>query len=249
VSTQYDATTYTHTRAADTSSTYSVPTEASGYASVASAYKVIDDDATINKSSSLTINATTPSFGDATDDFAYDSTTHTLTCWGTVFVDGPVSTNIPISYVGNGLLVANGNISFLADFKPLNGLQPGLAGKNGDTLYDNQSFNGDETMGFISPYKITLDNGGGNPGQDPETPPSHAGAFYCMNPDGNDPNYGLIEMGTKTAVVGSVIARGIDFLANNNQHLRTSANLGQCVDDQMPGYGQMVTSFGTWSRR
>ena len=70
-----------------------------------------------------------------------------------------------------------------------------------------------------------------------------------MNPNGNDPNLGIIQLGTKTAVVGCVIARGIDFIANNNQHLRTSANLGQCVSTQMPGYGQMVQSFGTWSRQ
>jgi hypothetical protein len=49
--------------------------------------------------------------------------------------------------------------------------------------------------------------------------------------------------------VGAVIARGIDFIANNNQHLRTSANLGQCVSHSMPGFGQMVQSFGTWSRQ
>jgi hypothetical protein len=241
VSTPGDTTTYAHTPAAGAVSTYA------GYSR---AYKVIDSDNVINKSSGgLTINSGTTSFGWATDDFAYDAGTRTLTCWGTVFIDGPLTTNIPITYVGNGVIVANGKISLLADFKPLHGLAPGLGGKNGDVTYDNQSFNKDETLGIVSPDWILLDNGGGNPGSDPTTPPSHAGAFYCVNPNGDDPNLGMIQLGTKVAVVGCVIARGIDFLQNNNQHLRTSANLGQCVSPQMPGYDQWVQSLGAWSRQ
>ena len=241
VTTAGNTTTYAHTRAPGTLSTYS------GYVG---AYKVIDNDGAINKSSSgLVINSSTASFGTANDDFAYNATTRTLTCWGTVFIDGPLTTNIPITYVGNGILLANGTISLLADFVPLNGLAPGLGGNDGNIMYNNQSFNKDQTLGIVSPDKIICDNGGGNPGNSPDTPPSHAAAFYCMNPNGNDPNLGIIQLGTKTAVVGCVIARGIDFIANNNQHLRTSANLGQCVSTQMPGYGQMVQSFGTWSRQ
>lgn len=235
-----DTTGYSHARP---------PGAVSTYPGATGAYKVIDNDSTINKSSSLTIDATTASFGTANDDFAYDNTTHTLTCWGTVFIDGPFTSTIPLKYVGNGILLANGPISLLADFVPLHGLAPGLGGNNGDTMYNQQSFNKDETLGIVSPDRIILDNGGGNPGNDPETPPSHAAAFYCVNPNANDPALGMIQVGTKTAVVGCVIARGIDFLANNNQHLRTSANLGQCVSRQMPGYGQMVQSFGTWSRQ
>jgi hypothetical protein len=242
VSTKGDTATYTSTRAPGAVSTYS------GYPG---AYKVIDNDGVINKSSGLTINSSTTSFGTATDDFAWDASSKTLTCWGAVFIDGPFTTgaSFPIKYVGNGIIVANGTISLLGDFVPLNGLAPGFGGNNGDIMYANQSFNPNQTLGIVSPDKIICDSGGGNPGNDPTTPPSHAGAFYCVNPNGNDPNLGLIQMGTKTAVVGSVIARGIDFIANNNQHLRTSANLGQCVSGHMPGYNQMVQSFGTWSRQ
>ncbi len=240
-----DTASYAHTRAPGAVSTYS---------GAAGAYKVIDNDGTINKSGGLTIDASTASFGAATDDFSLSAMNvpsgwRTLTCWGTVFIDGPLTTTVPIKYVGNGVIIANGTISLLTDFVPLNGLAPGLGGNNGDTMYDYQSFNKDETLGIVSTDRIVLDNGGGNPGNDPETPPSHAAAFYCVNPNANDPNLGMIQVGTKTAVVGCVIARGIDFIANNNQHLRTSANLGQCVSRQMPGYGQMVQSFGTWSRQ
>jgi hypothetical protein len=224
-------------------------------------YKVIDNDSSNSSgpgSAGLTIDGTTASFGIGTDDFAYDQGTRTLTVWGTVYIDGTFKTTVPIVYVGNGMIVANGEIQLLADFKPKNGLSPGLGGKNGDTMYINQSFDPAETIGLVSPYRIICDNGGGNPGNDPTTPPSHAGAFYSVNPDtsamGTNPNgtrfqYGTIEVGTKAAVVGSVLATGITFKDNNNQHLRTSANLGQVVSHNMPGFGQMVQSFGTWSRQ
>ena len=246
VSTIGDPATYTHTRAPGASA----------------AYKIVDNDG---------VNSTFPgsagpgllidgsqSFGISTDDFAYDRTTGTLTVWGTVYIDGNFITTTPIVYVGNGMIVANGEIQLLADFKPKKALTPGLGGKNGNVTYNYQSFDPDETIGLVSPYRIICDNGGGNPGSDPETPPSHAGAFYSVNPDasamGTNPGgtryqYGTIEVGTKAAVVGSVITTGITFRDNNNQHLRTSANLGTYVPRSMPGYGMLFQSIGAWSRR
>lgn len=240
-----DPATYTHAKAPGASA----------------AYKIIDNDASNSSgpgTAGLTIDGTTPSFGIGTDDFAYDQGTRTLTVWGTVYIDGGFKTTVPIVYVGNGIIVANGEIQLLADFKPKHGLSPGLGGKDGDTMYANQSFDSAETIGLVSPYRIICDNGGGNPGNDPTTPPSHAGAFYSVNPDtsamGTNPDgtrfqYGTIEVGTKAAVVGAVIATGITFRDNNNQHMRTSANLGEVISRNMPGYGQMVQSFGTWSRQ
>lgn len=213
-------------------------------------YKVIDDDGVVNKSltAGLTLNSSTPSFGDPSDDFAWNLSTLTLTVWGTVLIDGPLTTDGDIHYVGNGVLVTNGPIQMYGNMTPLNGLLPGLGGIDGTTEYLNQSFSSNECLGFVSPDNILIDRSGNN-STGPETPPTHAGAFYCVNPSGVDPDLGIIQLGSKVACVGSVIARGIDFLGNNNQHLRTSANLGQCVSKTMPGYGKVVQSFGTWARQ
>ena len=233
VTTKGNPATYAHTRAAGT----------------ASSYKVIDTNNVIDRSSpGLTITSATPAFGTATDDFAWNPSTSTLTVWGTVFIDGPLTTDAMIKYVGNGIIVANGPITLNQGMVPFHGLLPGLGGKDGLTTYNNQSFSGDETLGFVSPDKIVIDRSGNN-SKGPDVAPTHAGAFYSVNPNGLDPNLGMIQLGTKVVAVGSVIARGIDFVGNNNQHLRTSANLGQTVSTQMPGYGQMVQSFGTWARR
>jgi Tfp pilus assembly protein PilX len=88
----------------------------------AAAYKVIG--------SSLTIDWQTPSFGswsgdghypteaDLHDDFAYDAASHTLYVEGTVFVDGDLTINQSIRYVGNGVIVCTGNINVNATVEP-----------------------------------------------------------------------------------------------------------------------------------
>ena len=78
-------------------------------------------------------------------------------------------------------------------------------------------------------------------GPNPVRPPPH--------PAGTPYQYRTRDVGPQPAVVGPVLATGITFLGNNNQRLRTSANLGQVVSHNMPGYGQMVQGFGSWSRQ
>lgn len=109
------------------------PGSISTYSGNAGAYKVIDNDGVINRShtSGLVLGPTT--FGTATDDFAFDGTT--LTCWGTVFIDGPLITTKAINYVGKGIIVVNGPITLNFDFVPQGGLTPGLGGNNGTTTY------------------------------------------------------------------------------------------------------------------
>ena len=200
-------------------------------------YKIIDNDGMVNKSSSgLTLGSA--SFGNTNDDFAYNASTRQLTVWGTVFIDGPLTTSNPVNYVGNGTLVVNGKVTLNGDFLPLDGL---VAGEGGDGVtYANQSFNPDRIIGISSSSIISLDNSSGGNAKNPDGAPTHAGAFFA-----ND----KIVVNAKVLLCGSLISQGIQVEGLNNMDLRTSANLGKYVPRSMPGYGMLFQSIGAWSRR
>ncbi len=206
----------------------------------ADAYKVIDNDSTVNKSrTSAFVIGGNSSFGRPTDDFAWNHSTRTLTVWGTVFIDGPLDFTDHINYVGNGTIVANGDVRFVnSDFVPLDGLLPDVV-PTGQTL-DNQSFRGDQVVGIATPGSIRLgSSSGGNP-QNPSGAPTHAGALFADK---------QIIIEARVMMVGSVISQGIDVSGNNNMDLRTSPNLGDVVSHSMPGFGLNMVSIGGWARQ
>lgn len=200
-------------------------------------YKIIDDDETTNGSfGTLTLGAT--SFGNPTDDFAYNAGTNTLTVWGTVFIDGGLRTSEAVTYYGNGTLVCNGEVRLNGDFVPYGGLQEGVGGPaNG---LPNQQFLPNRIVGIATPETIHLDNSSGGNAQNPDGAPTHAGAFFANE---------AIEFNAKVLLCGSLIAGGIEVTGNNNMDLRTSQNLGANVPRSMPGYGLLFQSIGGWSRK
>ncbi len=205
-------------------------------------YKIVDNDSTMNKSRTdpFVLGSTTASFGRPTDDFAWNHSTRTLTVWGTVFIDGPLRVaNGLIRYVGNGTIVANGDVTFVnSNFIPLD---PMLEGTGGDgKTYPNQRFNPDQVIGIATPGTIALSASTDNNDRNPDGPPTHAGAFFADK---------QITINTRVMLVGSVISQGIDVTGNNNMDLRTSPNLGEVVSQAMPGYGQQVISIGVWARQ
>lgn len=89
------------------------------------------------------------------DDFAFDASTGTLYVEGTVFVDGPISFTSNVKrYVGNGTLVANGNVT----------IQPGAK------LVPKDGFSQAQALGIVTPGNVTV---GGN--QDS----FYTGAIFC----------------------------------------------------------------------
>jgi hypothetical protein len=208
----------------------------------ASRYKVVDNDSTMNGSyPGLTIGSG-GSFGDPTnDDFAWSAGTRQLTVWGTVFIDGPLTfTGGDITYVGNGALIVNGDVTVEDNLTPAGGLLPGVCGDG--VTRNNQSFDPGKVLGIASPGTIELYGSPVNT-TNPDGAPTHAGAFFA------DESITISGTNAKTHLVGSLISQGIDVTGNNNMDLRTSPNLGENVPHSMPGYGMLVESIGAWARQ
>jgi len=206
----------------------------------ADAYKVIDNNSVRDQSRATAfVIGDNQSFGDPGHDFAWNPSTRTLTVWGTVFIDGPLDFTGHINYVGNGTIVANGNVRFVnSDFVPLHGLLPGVV-PTGQTL-NNQTFRSDQVVGIATPGTIRLGKSSGGNEQNPDGAPTHAGAFFADQ---------QIIIEARVMMVGSVISQGIDVSGNNNMDLRTSPNLGDVVSNAMPGFGLNVVSIGGWARQ
>ncbi|MBS3974913.1 MAG: hypothetical protein KGZ89_08620 [Actinobacteria bacterium] len=209
----------------------------------ADAYKVIDNNSVRDRSrtTAFVIGGSQP-FGRPGDDFAWDPhpDRRTLTVWGTVFIDGPLDfTGGRINYVGNGTIVANGDVRFVnSDFVPLNGLLPGVV-PTGVEL-PNQRFLSDQVVGIATPGTIRLGISSGGNAKNPDGVPTHAGAFFADR---------QIIIEARVMMVGSVISQGIEVSGNNNMDLRTSPNLGDVVSHAMPGFGLNVVSIGGWARQ
>lgn len=209
------------------------------------AYKVIDNNPDVMRSLTATYIIGGPaSFGGPGHDFAWNSSTRTLTVWGTVFIDGPVEfRGGRINYVGNGLIVATGDVAFIeTDFVPLNPLGPAMPPPHvqPQTLLANQEFRDGEVVGIATPGNIHLGRSSGGNFHGPESQPTHAGAFFAGN---------NIWIESRVTVVGSVISEGIEVRGNNNMDLRTSPNLGRVISDAMPGSGMVLVSMGGWTRQ
>lgn len=211
----------------------------------ADAYKVIDNNSSMDRS------RTTPyvigdavAFGDPSHDFAWNPTDRILTVWGTVFVDGPLEfRGGAIRYVGNGIIVANGDVTFVqTDFIPARELLEAMPPSHvlPQTMLANQKFRDGEVVGIATPGNIGLSRSSGGNYTGPDSQPTHAGAFFAGN---------RIWIDSRVTIVGSVISEGIEVRGNNNMDLRTSPNLGEVVSDDMPGSGMVIVSMGGWTRQ
>lgn len=171
------------------------------------------------------------------DDFAYNAATGVLYVSGTVFVDGPVTFDRsagPITYVGNGTIVANGDINLECDLRPY--------GTN------VQGENNKWALGLVTPSDIWFNQGGNNPlagtsASDREALrdilPNYAGAYYCL---------GTAHFTTNNMLVrGTVLASQMEFTANNCT-LVTNPLLPDYLPDSLPGSGSGLLAPGLWTR-
>lgn len=159
----------------------------------------------------------------SSDDFAFDDATNVLRVEGTVFIDGPLTINCDVEYVGNGAIVCNGNITIKGNFRPH------TVGYAADARH---------ICGLVTPTNIICDSGTDNQGKDPTEPPDVAGAFFCSKD---------WSMSRNVLVKGSVLAGSISF-AHANQHLVTDPNLPSYLPRSMPGAGQSILTKGAWVR-
>jgi len=217
----------------------------------ADAYKVIDGNGVLDGSlggTPFVIGGTT-AFGGTGHDFSWDPEGRILTVWGTVFIDGPLEfRGGGIRYVGNGIIVANGNVTFVqTDFVPASGLEPALPPSHvqPQTMLANQKFRPDEVIGIATPGRIILSRSSSGNRHGAESLPTHAGAFFA----GEQIQIGYGSGSDAVTVVGSVISEGIEIGSQNNMDLRTSPNLGDEISDAMPGSGMVIVSMGGWARQ
>jgi Tfp pilus assembly protein PilX len=188
-----------------------------------------------NGTTSLTIGSTSfgrwPGHGYDTasgmhDDFAFDTTTGTLYLEGTVFVDGPVTFNTGVRrYVGNGTLVANGDVQILTN-NPSSKLTPA-----DPSTYAPLNPSPDNCLGIVTPGDVTLGSSSTNG--------YFIGAVFCNG------TFGLF--GTTTWFSGSALA-GTLYGDHPNCHLVQNPAISRCLPESMPGAGGGVVFAGTWTR-
>jgi len=171
------------------------------------------------------------------DDFAYDAATGVLYISGTVFVDGPVTFDRsagPIKYVGNGTIIANGDVTLNCDVRPYG------TNANGE--------NNEWALGLVTPSDMWFNNGGNNPlagtsAADREAlrdlEANYAGAYYCLGTAHFTSNNMLVK--------GTVLATQMDFTSNNNT-LVTNPLLPSYLPDSLPGAGGGILAPGLWTR-
>jgi hypothetical protein len=157
---------------------------------------------------------------------------------GTVFIDGKFTldmVDVDVKYMGNGTIVANNEIIITAKtFGPFSTMQTA----NG---LNHQNFPSNQVVGFVSPTKITLTDGGGNKSKERGTDPGIAGAFYCP---------AQIVFGKNVMVAGSVITnKMVGPGSGNNVHLRNSPNLKEFAPQSMPGRNDGLMGITKWVRR
>jgi hypothetical protein len=153
------------------------------------------------------------------DDFAYDDVNDILYVEGNVFVDGPVTFAESIEYVGNGSIVANGDVWISDELRPQH---------NGYDLSE------DEALGVVSATTITFAiNADNNP------PIDVAGAYFAKD--------GII-FKKKLYFKGSIVA-GHMWFETPNPHLITDPLLPSFLPESMPGAGNSMLISSQWSRQ
>lgn len=153
------------------------------------------------------------------DDFAYDDVNNILYVEGTVFIDGNLTLNEDMRYVGNGTLFVNGNVTVNGMVRPLSTLNPA------------------EALGIVTPKNIYMKTAGSN--KVPGDPPDVAGALFAER---------AIIFDANILMVGSVVAGSIEF-KHPNAHLVTNPQLPSFLPEGMPGSGAALLARGAWTRQ
>ena len=196
------------------------------YSGVSSGYyKVVDNNTEVTSPlgtgvHSLTIDSSTPSFGDPgteaspEDDFAWDLSTKTLTIRGTVYVDGPVTVSTDIEYQGNGAIIANGDITIENDIEAAD------------------TFPASSCLGLISPGTIYIDN----PTSNSSLTPNLEAAIFGLQ---------AVIIQKTICIKGSILTQNLEF-AHPNGHLLTATDLPGYLPEAMPGSTENLTLVTGW---
>lgn len=170
-----------------------------------------------------------------TDDFAYDDVNNVLYVWGTVYIDGPLRVAEDVTYIGNGTLIANGDITLDGSFRPY--------GTNA------QGENNKWAVGLVTPGAINFDKkGGGTVPQGTKEllnirnfTPDYAGAFFCG---------GAATVQGGNLVRGSILAGvlAVSDTGGTNIALVTNPLLPTYLPESLPGLGVGILTPGLWSR-
>jgi hypothetical protein len=165
------------------------------------------------------------------DDFAFDAANGILYVEGTVFIDGDVNltTNVR-KYVGNGTIVANGDVTIQLNQE----LRP-LSGTDGAN-----NLNGSNCLGFSAAGRVTLDGNGS----------AFEGVIFA--------NENFYLLGNWTEMRGTIHANGIDP-QHPNQTIKTEPATVTWLPESMPGgptdprgagyAGTGIIAKGTWTRQ
>lgn len=161
------------------------------------------------------------------DDLAYDDASNILYINGTVFVDGPLTFTEDTRYVGNGTIIANGDITIGGYLRPY--------GTNA------QAENNKWALGLVTPTDLSVqspsDNSYDKLNARNETP-TLAGAFFAS---------GIVHFYNNVLMRGSVLAGRIDS-DHPNMTIVTNPLLPKYLPDSLPGAGQGLLWPGMWTR-
>ena len=161
------------------------------------------------------------------DDFAYDDTRNILYVSGTVFVDGPVTFTEDTLYVGNGTIIANGDITIQGYMRPY--------GTNA------QAENNEWALGLVTPGDLDVQSPTNNAYDKLDArneTPTLAGAFFAS---------GVVHFHNNILMRGSVLAGRIDS-DHPNMTIVTNPLLPEYLPDSLPGAGQGLLWPGMWTR-
>jgi Tfp pilus assembly protein PilX len=165
---------------------------------------------------------------DYCDDFAYDAVNGILYLYGTVFVDGPLTIDRAIRYVGNGTIVANGPVTIVGDIHPSN---------TGANDVERRKMDAGHVMGIATPTDMSVSGTSSN--SKPGDPPEHSLALYAG---------GSIRFHNNELYIGSIVAGHIN-MGNNNVHLVTDPDLPDFLPDSLPGRDAPILTKGAWARQ
>lgn len=172
------------------------------------------------------------------DDFAYDHVNKILYISGTVFVDGPVTFNENMRYIGNGTIVANGPVTIRGFLRPYStNTAHGFANAQGE--------NNKWALGIATPDDIWFRGSGSNDynSMDRESlrnaTPTYAGAFYTERIAHFTQNNLMVR--------GTVLSGKMSFQSSNN-YLITNPLLPEYLPDSLPGVEGGIMMPGLWTR-
>lgn len=184
----------------------------------------------------------TAAFGNAWDDFAYwdnpvgimPSGWDLMFISGTVYIDGPLTIDDDVMYIGNGTLVVNGPVIMNGKVRP-------YSYSTADVVVNKVGEDKKWALGIVTPSDMTMNASNSNDGSYPvrENAFDYAGAFYTDST--------LTITRPSVSVRGSILSKKMNLLGTNGD-IVTNPLLPTYLPDSLPGGDAGVVTPGLWSR-